>query len=44
MLNLVHTFGAIKKEFRGKGGALAPSAFYTGATEGTCAEAPYISV
>jgi hypothetical protein len=44
MLNLVDTLGAIKKEFRGKGGSLEPSALYAGATEGTCAEAPYISV
>jgi hypothetical protein len=25
MLNLVHMFGATKKEFRGKGGSFAPS-------------------
>jgi hypothetical protein len=44
MLNFVHTFGATKKEFKGKGEPLAPSAPYAGTTEGTCAEIPYISV
>jgi hypothetical protein len=44
MLNLVHTFGATKKEFRGKGGSFAPSALYAGTTEGTCAETPCISI
>jgi hypothetical protein len=41
---LVHTFGATKKEFRGKGGSFALSALYAGTTEGTCAETPCISV
>jgi hypothetical protein len=41
---LVHTFGATKKDFKGKGGSLAPSALCAGTTEGTCAETPYISV
>jgi hypothetical protein len=44
MLNLVHTFGAAKKEFRGKGGSFAPSALYAGTTEGTCTDTPYISI
>jgi hypothetical protein len=44
MLNLVHTFDATKKEFRGKGGSFAPSALCAGTTEGTCAETPCISV
>jgi hypothetical protein len=44
ILNLVHMFGATKKEFKGKGGSLAPSAPCAGTTEGTCAETPYISV
>jgi hypothetical protein len=44
MLNFVHTFGATKKEFKGKAELLAPSAPCAGTTEGTCAEIPYISV
>jgi hypothetical protein len=44
MLNLVHTFGATKKEFRAKGESFAPSALWAGTTEGTCAETPCISV
>jgi hypothetical protein len=44
MLNLVHTFGATKKEFRGKGRSFAPSTLCAGTTEGTCAETPCISV
>jgi hypothetical protein len=41
---LVHTFGATKKEFKGKGGSLASSAVCAGTTEGTYVETPYISV
>jgi hypothetical protein len=44
MLNLVHTFGATKKEFRGKGGSFAPSALCADTTKGTCTEMPCISV
>jgi hypothetical protein len=44
MLNIVHTLGAMKREFKGKGELLPPSAPYAGTTEGTCAEIPYISV
>jgi hypothetical protein len=44
MLNFVHTFGATKREFKGRGELLAPSALCAGTTEGTCAEIPYISV
>jgi hypothetical protein len=44
MLNLVHMFGATKKEFRGKSGSFAPSALCEGTTEGTYAETPCISV
>jgi hypothetical protein len=44
MLNFVHTFGAPKREFNGKGELLAPSALCAGTTEGTCTEIPYISV
>jgi hypothetical protein len=44
MLNLVHTFGATKKEFMGRGGSFAPSVLYAGTTEGTYAETPCISV
>jgi hypothetical protein len=44
MLNFVQTFGATKREFRGREELLAPSALYTGTTEGTCAETPYISL
>jgi hypothetical protein len=44
MLNFVHTFSAMKKESKGKGELLAPSAPYAGTTEGTRAEIPYISV
>jgi hypothetical protein len=44
MLNLVHTFGATKKEFRDKGGSFAPSTLCAGTTEGTCVETPYISI
>jgi hypothetical protein len=44
MLNFVHTFGATKNEFSDKGGSLAPSVPCEGTTEGTCAEAPRISV
>jgi hypothetical protein len=44
MLNFVHTFGTPKREFKGKGELLAPSALCAGTTEGTCTEIPYISV
>jgi hypothetical protein len=44
MLNFVHTFGATKSELRGKVELLAPSALCAGATEGTCAEIPCISL
>jgi hypothetical protein len=43
MLNFVHTFGATKREFKGKDELLAPLGLYAGTTEGTCAETPYIS-
>jgi hypothetical protein len=41
---LLHTFGATKKEFSGRGGSLAPSVLCAGTIEGTCAETPCISV
>jgi hypothetical protein len=44
MLNFVHTLGATKREFKGKGELLPPSAPCAGITEGTCTEIPYISV
>jgi hypothetical protein len=44
MLNFVHTLGATKNEFNDKGGSLALSVLCEGTTEGTCAEAPRISV
>jgi hypothetical protein len=44
MLNFVHMLGATKNEFSGKGGSLAPSIPCACTTEGTCAEAPRISV
>jgi hypothetical protein len=43
MLNFVHTFNAIKHESSDKDGPLAPSVTCTGTTEGTYAEATYIS-
>jgi hypothetical protein len=44
MLNFVQTFGATKRELRGRVELLAPSALCAGTTEGTCAETPYISL
>jgi hypothetical protein len=44
MLNFVQTFGATKREFKGRDELLAPSALCAGTTEGTCAEIPYISL
>jgi hypothetical protein len=43
MLNFVHTFGATKNEFSGKGGLLAALVPCARTTDGTCAEAPHIS-
>jgi hypothetical protein len=43
MLNFVHTFNATKNESSDKDGSLAPSVTCTGTTEGTYAEATYIS-
>jgi hypothetical protein len=43
MLNFIHTLGATKNEFSDKVRSLAPSAPCAGTTEGTCAEATYIS-
>jgi hypothetical protein len=43
MLNFVYTLGATKNKFSDKVTSLAPSAPYAGTTEGTCAEATYIS-
>jgi hypothetical protein len=44
MLNFVQTFGATKRECRGRDELLAPSALCAGTTEGTCVETPYISL
>jgi hypothetical protein len=44
MLNFVQTFGATKRELRGRVELLAPSALCAGTTEGTYAETPHISL
>jgi hypothetical protein len=44
MLNFVHTFGATKNEFSGKGGSLAPSVPYAGTTEGPAQRHPVLVI